>query len=369
MKHCLAILASTLATTCVLPAQTPAAQALLNNQQALTLFTRSVQLMESTMFAAPDLQRAATPLLENARQGLTAIKTTPGNALFTYNFLSSLRAYLVLSDSVSKPFPFPEEGQKQFTELRDSASRIEAHFRTLVAQKDQQLRNPDPDNLGRYAELDARVGPAQPGKPRVVFLGDSITDSWRLNEYFPDRDFVNRGISGQITSQMLGRMKPDVTDLHPAAVLILGGTNDLARGTPVTTIETNITAICDLADFHHVRVILATVLPVSDYHKSENPAYEMTKQRPPESIRALNSWMQSFCAQRNYTFLDYYSELVDASGFLKADLANDGLHPNSAGYRIMAPVALAAINRTVSQSPVQQKQRKRRLFMKPDTGQ
>ncbi|MDQ2949209.1 MAG: SGNH/GDSL hydrolase family protein [Acidobacteriota bacterium] len=362
-------LASFLVAACILSAQAPAPSPLLNNQQAVTLYTRSIQLMESTMFAVPDLQRAAAPLLENARQQLANIKVAPGNSLYTYNFLSNTRAYLVLSDSVSKPYPFPEEGQKQFTELRDSASRIESHFRALVEQKDRQLRNPDPDNLGRYSELDARVGPSQPGKPRVVFLGDSITDAWRLNEYFPDRDFVNRGISGQTTSQMLGRMKPDVTDLHPAAVLILAGTNDLARGTSVGMVETNITAICDLADFHHVKVILSTVLPVSDYHKSENPAYEMTRQRPPELIRSLNSWMQSFCAQRNYTFLDYYSEMVDASGFMKADLANDGLHPNSGGYRIMAPLALAAINRTTVQSPVQQKQRKRRLFMKSDTGQ
>lgn len=365
MKH----LASLFFAACVLSAQPPAPSPLLNNQQALTLFTRSVQLIESTMFAVPELQRAAAPLLENARQQLANIKASPGNSLYTYSFLSNMRAYLVLSDSVSKPFPFPEEGQKQFTELRDSTSRIESHFRALVEQKDRQLRNPDPDNLGRYSELDARVGPPQPGKPRVVFLGDSITDAWRLNEYFPDRDFVNRGISGQVTSQMLGRMEPDVTDLHPAAVLILGGTNDLARGTSVSMIETNITAICDLADFHHVKVILSTVLPVSDYHKNENPAYEMTKQRSPELIRSLNSWIQTFCAQRNYTFLDYYSEMVDASGFMKTDLANDGLHPNSAGYRIMAPLALAAINRTAVQSPVQQKQRKRRLFMKSDTSQ
>ena len=369
MKHSPTLLVLAFAAAGALPAQGPAPSPLLNNQQALTLYTRSIQLIESTLFAVPDLQRVAAPLLENARQGLANIKSTPGNAAYTYNFLSNLRSYLVLSDSVSKPFPFPDEGQKQFTELRDSASRIESHFRALIDQKDRQLRNPDPDNLTRYAELDARVGPPQPGRPRVVFLGDSITDSWRLNEYFPDRDFVNRGISGQITSQMLGRMKPDVTDLHPAAVLILAGTNDLARGTTVGIIETNIAAVCDLADFHHIKVILSTVLPVSDYHKSENPAYEMTKLRPPESIRALNTWMQTFCAKRNYTFLDYYSELVDASGFLKADLANDGLHPNSAGYRIMAPLALAAINRTVAASPVQQKQKKRRLFMKSDTGQ
>jgi lysophospholipase L1-like esterase len=353
------------AVACLLRAQAPPQpQPLLNNQQAVALFTRSAQLIESTMFAVPELQRAAAPLLENARQGLANLRANNGNALFTYNFLLNIRAYLALSDSVTKPFPFPEEGQKQFTELRDSASRIEAHFRALIEQKDRQLRNPDPDNLARYTELDARVGPSQPGKPRVVLLGDSITDGWRLNEYFPDRDFVNRGISGQITSQMLGRMKPDVTDLHPAAVLILAGTNDLARGTPLATIESNLTAICDLADHQQIKVILATVLPVSDYHKNENPAYEMTKARPPEQIRALNSWIQTFCAQRNYIFLDYYSEMVDASGFMKADLANDGLHPNSSGYRMMAPVALAAINRIATQTSPQQKLKRRRLFMK-----
>lgn len=353
------------AAVCWLRAQAPApAQALLNNQQAVALFTRSAQLIESTMFAVPELQRAAAPLLENARQGLTNLRANNGNALLTYNFLLNIRAYLALSDSVPKPFPFPEEGQKQFTELRDSAARIEAHFRALIEQKDRQLRNPDPDNLARYSELDARVGPPQPGKVRVVFLGDSITDAWRLNEYFPDRDFVNRGISGQITSQMLGRMKPDVTDLHPAAVLILAGTNDLARGTPLSIIENNLTAICDLADHRQIKVILATVLPVSDYHKNENPAYEMTRQRPPEQIRALNSWIQSFCAQRSYIFLDYYSELVDASGFMKADLANDGLHPNSAGYRVMAPIALAAIDKIALPSLPQQKPKRRRLFMK-----
>ncbi|MGI8746229.1 MAG: GDSL-type esterase/lipase family protein [Bryobacteraceae bacterium] len=346
-------------------AQAPAApQPLLDNRQALTLYSRGVQLIESTMFAVPELQRAGAPLLENARQGVTNIRANPGSALYTYNFLLNLRAYLALSDSVSKPFPFPEEGQKQFNELRDAATRIESHFRAQIEQKERQLRNPDPDNLARYAELDARVGPPQALKPRVVFLGDSITDSWRLNEYFPDRDFINRGISGQITGQMLGRMKPDVTELHPVAVVILAGTNDLARGIQVSTIESNLTAICDLADHHRIKVILSTVLPVSDYHKNENPAYEMTRLRPPELIRAINQWMQTFCAQRNYTFLDYYSGMVDSSGFMKPDLANDGLHPNSSGYRVMAPLALSAISRTVSQSPVQQKQRKRRLFMK-----
>lgn len=351
-----------------LVAQQPAAQtAILNNNQAIALYTRCQQLIESTMIAVPELGRAGAPLLANVKQSVADLRVSSGNAILQYNILLNVRAYLLLADAVPKPYPFPEAGQKQFNELRDSVNRIDIHFRALLEQKDRQLRNPDPDNLGRYAEVDARLGPPQSGKPRVVFLGDSITDAWRLNEYFPDRDFLNRGISGQITGQMLGRMKQDVIDLKPAAMLFLGGTNDLARGISVQTIEQNISLIADLCDDHQIRLILATVLPVSDYHKDVNPAYEMTKFRPPDQIRALNSWMQSFCLQRNYTFLDYYSEMADASGRIKADLADDGLHPNSNGYRIMAPLALTAINKT-SAAPApqpQQKPRKHRFFSPP----
>jgi lysophospholipase L1-like esterase len=155
-------------------------------------------------------------------------------------------------------------------------------------------------------------------------------------------------------------------------VLILGGTNDLARGTALNAIEDNLTMIADLADYHKIRLIFASVLPVSDYHKDVNPSYEMTPIRPPVLIRALNDWIKSLCTRRNYIYLDYYSEMVDAAGFLKADLADDGLHPNSAGYRIMAPLAQTAIEsvvRTRTTAPASTpatpvKQRKHRLFAK-----
>ena len=189
----------------------------------------------------------------------------------------------------------------------------------------------------------------------------SITDSWRLNQYFPEHDYINRGISGQITGEMLGRFKQDVLDLRPEAVLILAGTNDLARGVPVLTIENNYSMMADLADKHGIKVIFASVLPVSDYHKGENPAYEMTRIRPPQLIRALNDWLRSFCAQRGYTYLDYYSALIDSAGMLRPDLADDGLHPNPAGYRIMGPLALAAIQKTVGGVTLpQQKERRGR---------
>jgi lysophospholipase L1-like esterase len=103
--------------------------------------------------------------------------------------------------------------------------------------------------------------------------------------------------------------------------------------------------------------LLASVLPVSDYHKDENPAWEVTRRRPPETIRALNDWIQRFCRERNYTYVDYLSDLIDQSGFLRAELANDGLHPNSGGYRLMAPIALAAIDKAVPALPVKPKRR------------
>jgi acyl-CoA thioesterase-1 len=186
----------------------------------------------------------------------------------------------------------------------------------------------------------------------VVFFGDSITDFWRLNEYFPDRDFVNRGISGQITGEMLGRMKADVLDLQPAAVLILAGTNDLARNVPLVTIEDNYAMLATLAAANDIKVIFASVLPVSDYHKDRNPAYEMTKVRPPVYIKALNAWLQNFCAQKGCTYLDYSQALADDQGQLGSDLADDGLHPNAKGYRVMAPLVLTAIDKTLIVQPV-----------------
>lgn len=322
--------------------------ALLPNAEALKLETRAVQLMESTGVAVPGLARAGAPALENARQSLINLETAPQNAGHTYVFLNNARAYLAISDSVPKPYPFPEEGRRQFGELRDAVDRIDSHFRALLDLKEAQLRNPDRDDLKRYAEANERLGPPSPERPRVVFLGDSITDAWRLNEYYgSDRDFVNRGISGQITGEMLGRMQADVIALKPRLVLLLAGTNDIARGIPLNAIENNLTMIADLAAVHHIEPMFASVLPVSDYHQDANPQYRRSLQRSPATILELNSWLKNFCEQRHFRYVDYYAALVDKSGFLQADLADDGLHPNGKGYRLMAPVALEAIDGAV----------------------
>lgn len=352
-----------LAFTLVAGAQAPQQ---LTSQQAQQLMSRSIELMESAGVALPELARAGAPIEENARQALASVISTSANLEFYNVFESNVRAYIFVADALPKPPEFPDQARRQLAELRDNFDRLGSFFAQLLVQRDIQQRSPDRDNLRRYSEANTRIGPAQNVNPRVVFLGDSITDFWRLNEYYGERDFVNRGISGQISGEMLGRMLADVVNLHPQAVLILAGTNDIARGVPLATIESNLTMIADLADYYRIKVILASVLPVSDYHKDVNPNYEMTKQRPPAPIQSLNGWMKNLCSNRGYAWVDYFSAMVDAAGMLKADLADDGLHPNSKGYRIMAPLALEAIDKTLRAPapPPQPPARKRRLLFK-----
>ena len=332
------------------PAGQSSATALLSNNDALALLHRISQLMESTMLATPGMARAAAPLDENVKQALANIESTSAqNAAQVYNLVANVRAYLALSDALPKEYPFAETARQQVAELRDSVNRMDADFTALLDYREEQLRGADRDNLKRYADENSRLGQPAANAPRVVFLGDSITDGWRLTEYFSGRDFVNRGISGQITGEMLGRMMADVIDLKPAAVIVLAGTNDIARGVPVSTIKNNLTMIADLADFHHIRPVFASILPVSDYHKNVSARFEMTRRRPPATIQTLNRWLQQFCSQRGYIYADYFSSMVDSAGYLQADLADDGLHPNGKGYRVMAPVALNAIDRALSQ--------------------
>jgi lysophospholipase L1-like esterase len=199
----------------------------------------------------------------------------------------------------------------------------------------------DWNQLGRYHADNERLKQLPPEKDRVVFLGDSITDGWKLPQYFPGKPYVNRGISGQTTPQMLVRMFPDVIALKPAALLVYAGTNDIAGNTgpsTLTMIEDNLQAITELAQAHGIKVILCAVTPVSDY-----TSRKQTVQRPPSDILKLNAWMREYAAAARAIFADYYAALVDETGMLKQGFSNDGLHPNDKGYALLTPVAEAAI--------------------------
>jgi lysophospholipase L1-like esterase len=199
----------------------------------------------------------------------------------------------------------------------------------------------DWNQLGRYYADNLRLKnlPVEPG--RVVFYGDSITDAWNLSQSFAGKPYVNRGISGQVTAQMLVRLYPDVIALKPAALILLAGTNDIAHNNGPQTIEQieqNFMAIAELAQAHGIKVILCSLLPVSDYTERKQLAH-----RPPGDILKLNAWLKEFAARTNAGFVDYYATTVDEKGCLKEDLSRDGLHPNAKGYELMAPLAEAAI--------------------------
>jgi len=202
---------------------------------------------------------------------------------------------------------------------------------------ESQLR--DWPNLARYREANAKLGVSVEGESRVVFLGDSITEAWDLSVFFKGKPYVNRGISGQTTPQILLRFRQDVIVLNPDIVVILAGTNDIAENTGPTSlgaIEDNLKSMAELAQKNGVRPILASVLPASVYPWRLDI-------RPIEKILALNQWMKEYATREGIGFLDYYSSMVNDQHGLKADFTGDGVHPNQAGYTIMASLVADAI--------------------------
>lgn len=229
----------------------------------------------------------------------------------------------------------------------DPLFSVPAATLTPAQVESMQHRLADWPALDRYRADNARLAPPKPAEQRVVFYGDSITDGWAHSDgsvFFPGKPYVNRGISGQTTPQMLVRFRQDVIDLHPAAVVILAGTNDIAGNTGVSTltmIENNLRGMTELAEANHIKVILASVLPVSDYPWRRGL-------QPADKVRALNAWLKQYAAASEAVYLDYYSALVNAQGGLDPDLASDGVHPTPAGYARMAPLAQKAIDRALA---------------------
>ena len=212
---------------------------------------------------------------------------------------------------------------------------------------EMQAKLADWPQLGRYRAENAALAPAAPGEERVVFYGDSITDGWGRGPgrgvFFPGKPYLNRGISGQTTPQMVVRFRQDVIDLHPAAVVILAGTNDVAGNTgPMTPemTEDNFLSMVELAKANGIRVIIASILPAAAFPWRP-------EMHPAAQIQALNAWLQGYCASHSLVYLDYYSAMADANGGMKPGLSFEGVHPNANGYAVMAPLAQAAIDRVL----------------------
>lgn len=252
-------------------------------------------------------------------------------------------AFSGLASSLAQtPAQTPPALPPALLECPDLAAALRA-----VANNDARLR--DWPQIARYREANRAVTGSD-----VVFMGDSITDSWpqpRFGAFFPGRNYLGRGISGQTTPQMLIRMRPDVIALKPKVVVILGGTNDIAGNTgPMTDeqIEGNLASMAELASANGIKVVLSSITPVSNYHVANPNAVPQTTQRPLARVHAINDWMRQYAEGHKHVWLDYFPAMVDDKGMLRTELSGDDLHPNAAGYAIMAPLAEAAIQKALA---------------------
>lgn len=206
------------------------------------------------------------------------------------------------------------------------------------------IQGQDWANLKRFQEENAKIAAPAKGEKRVVFMGNSITEGWIRNcpDFF-SKNYINRGIGGQTTPQMLIRFRQDVIELHPKVVVILAGTNDIAGNTGPSTlemIENNLASMAELAKANGIKVILCSVLPAYDYPWRKGL-------KPAEKIIKLNQWIEQYAKKNKMIYLNYYSSFADERKGMKAEYSGDGVHPNKAGYEIMIPLVEAAIKKAL----------------------
>ena len=205
-------------------------------------------------------------------------------------------------------------------------------------------------NFSKYKDANMKIGPPSEDESRVVFMGNSITEAWsdKSPDFFKNENYINRGISGQVTHQMLLRFRADVIDLKPKVVVILAGTNDIAQNSGFVSIEDiadNIFSMAELADYHGIKVVISSVLPAVRYRWRP-------KLEPASMIIKLNEILQKYAADKNYIYVDYYTSLVDEIGGLKAPdftPVDDLVHPNKKGYKVMESLIVKAIDQALKE--------------------
>jgi len=228
-------------------------------------------------------------------------------------------------------------------------SGFEQEFQAWRKSRAEGLQD-DFAELSHYRGANAALEPPAPDEDRAVFFGDSITEGWKLDEYFPGEPYLNRGICSQTTSQMLLRFRQDVVALRPRLVLIHAGTNDIGgNGGPMLAgdIEANCTSMAEIARANGTQVIFSALLP-PPHQETQLSQYNLLK-HPPEKTQALNNWLRNYSAANRCDFLDCCAALQGAGGHIKREYSEDGLHPTPSGYSIMAPLAQAAIRRALEQ--------------------
>ena len=235
-------------------------------------------------------------------------------------------------------------------------SRDDAGANAVAAQLESKRK--DCPSLSTFRESNAKLPLPTDNETRVVFHGDSITALWAdhgFGRFFVGKPYINRGISGELTSVILCRFRPDVIAIRPRVVVILAGTNDIkfanvndgagiTRPTTFQAVTDNLVSMAELARANDILVVLSSLLPVSDYERDKDGKQIIrTVHRPPDQIKTLNEWIKEYTARNGHTYLDYHSAMIDEKGFLRDDLSDDGLHPNDKGYAVMAPLAEQAI--------------------------
>lgn len=203
--------------------------------------------------------------------------------------------------------------------------------------------------LHRYREANAALMHVEPVTDRVVFFGDSITEAWNLEEHFPVEPYLNRGIGGQTTPQLLIRFRHDAIALRPRLAVILAGTNDIGGNTGPMRLEdiaANLASMADIAKASGVRAVFSSLLPPG--HKETPLSRFNLLKHPLSEVLALNGWLCEYCAANGLGFIDYFSAMSGPDRLIRPDLSEDGLHPNSLGYRIMSPLAKAAIDKALA---------------------
>src|SRR5437867_906978 len=282
----------------------------------------------------PDFERfLATDLDENVAAILPAGDT---HLRSLRKFTQSIFLVLLAFSASAQPPTQPTSAQESLRKWRES--------------KWVTLRD-DFGELGRYRDANAALKPPSPGENRGIFFGDSITDLWKLDEYFLDKPYSNHVIGGLHTPQKLVPLDHDAINFQPGVIVILASTNDTAGNSGpmlLEDIEANYASMADFARANGVKVVFSSVLPVHNYTPQSQ---DLFAQRSTEKILQLNRWLKDYCASNGLIYLDYFNAMVDEKGLLKRDLAEDGLHPNKAGYAIMAPLAQAAIERALASRP------------------